>query len=334
MGSVAMCINKKLYAGPQVAANQARGMIPAHGFRHSSVCYSRVMRLTIAFFLLASPAFAQTALQQRIERIAVDAHGKVSVACSLPGTALNCDLNPHAHPPMQSAFKLPLAFTALHFVEEGKFSLDQPIRFLPSDRIPHTYSPLQDKYPEANVDVPLRELLSAAVSISDNTSADVVLRVVGGPAVVDSYIQSIGITGFHLEDGEDGLARDVPAQYRNWFEPAAAVEFLARVSDDSPLTPEHTRLLLQWMAETSTGVHRIKGDLPAGTIVMHKTGSSGTKNGVTFATNDIGLITLPDSRRLAIAIFVTDSAADEATREGVIARIAKAAYDEAIREKK
>ncbi len=292
------------------------------------------MRLAIAFFLVASPVFAQTSLQRQIQGVAADAHGKVSVACSLPGTTLNCDLNPHAHPPMQSVFKLPLALTALHLVEEGKFSLDQPMRFLPSDRIPNTYSPLQDKYPEANMDVPLRELLRGAVSLSDNAAADVALRVAGGPAVVDSYINSIGVTGFHLEDGEDGLARDVTAQYRNWFEPTAAVEFLRRISDDSPLTPEHTRLLLQWMAETSTGVHRIKGELPAGTIVMHKTGSSGTKNGVTFATNDIGLITLPDGRRLAIAIFVTDSAADEATRDGVIARIAKAAYDQAIQEKK
>jgi beta-lactamase class A len=283
---------------------------------------------------MAGSAFAQTTLQRQIQGIAADAHGKVSVACSLPGTALNCDLNPHGHPAMQSVFKLPLALTALHFIEEGKFSLDQPIRFLPSDRIPNAYSPLQDKYPEANVDVPLRELLSAAVSRSDNAAADVALRVVGGPAVVDSYIKSIGVTGFHLEDGEDGLARDVTAQYRNWFEPAGAVEFLRRISDDSPLTPEHTRLLLQWMAETSTGVHRIKGDLPAGAIVMHKTGSSGTKNGVTFATNDIGLIALPDGRRLAIAIFVTDSATDEATRDGVIARIATAAYDQAIQEKK
>ena len=292
------------------------------------------MRLTIAFFLLAGPAFAQAALQRQIQDIAADAHGKVAVACSLPGTTLNCDLNAHAHPPMQSVFKLPVALTALHFVEEGKFSLDQPIRFLPSDRIlPHTHSPLQDKYPEANVDVPLRELLGSGVSLSDNVAADIVLRIVGGPAVVDSYIKSIGVTGFHLEDGEDGLARDITAQYRNWFEPAGAVQLLRRISDDSPLTPEHTRLLLQWMADAGTGVQRIKGHLPAGTMVMHKTGSSGTRNGVAFATNDIGLITLPDGRRLAIAIFVTDSKADEATRDAVIARIAKAAYDQAIQAK-
>jgi beta-lactamase class A len=337
MGSVAMCVNQKLYPRPQAAANRYSkppGRVCQHLFSVRGVCYSAFVRFVLAIWLLASPAFAQTVLQRQIQGIAAAAHSKVSVACALPGTTLNCDLNPHAHPPMQSVFKLPVAFTTLHLVEEGEFSLDQPIRFLPADRIPHTYSPLQDKYPEANVDVPLRELLSAAVSLSDNAAADVALRIVGGPAVVDNYIKSIGVTGFHLEDGEDGLARDVTAQYRNWFEPAAAVQFLRRISDDSPLTPEHTRLLLQWMQDTSTGAHRIKGDLPAGTIVMHKTGSSGTKNGVTFATNDIGLITLPDGRRLAIAIFVTDSTADEATRDAVIARIAKAAYDQAVKEKK
>jgi beta-lactamase class A len=70
----------------------------------------------------------------------------------------------------------------------------------------------------------------------------------------------------------------------------------------------------------------MKAGLPAGTIVMHKTGTSGVKDGVASATNDIGLITLPDGRRLALAVFVTDSKADEATRDAVIASIAKAAY--------
>ncbi|MGB8593315.1 MAG: class A beta-lactamase [Candidatus Acidiferrales bacterium] len=299
------------------------------------VWYSAGMRLATAYVLLAGAAFGQAGLQEQIRGIAGDAHGKVSVACALPGSAANCDLDAHAHPPMQSVFKVPLALTALHLVEEGKFSLDQPIRFLPSDRIlPHTHSPIQEKYPEANVDIPLRELLRLSVSLSDNVAADIVLRTIGGPAIVDAYIESIGVKGFHLEDDEQGLARDVRAQYRNWFEPAGAVALLRRISDDSPLTPEHTRILLGWMEDTSTGPQQIKGELPAGTIVMHKTGSSGTNGGITNATNDIGLITLPDGRRLAIAIFVTDSTADGATRDAVIARIAKAAYGECIRAKK
>jgi beta-lactamase class A len=294
-----------------------------------------MMRLAILFFLLTTPVGAQMALQRQIRDIAADAHGKVSVACALPDSPLNCNLDPHAHPPMQSVFKLPLAVTALHLVEQGTVSLEQKLRFLPSDRIlPHTHSPLQDRYPDGNMDVALRELLRLAISESDNVAADIVLRSIGGPAIVNGYMESVGVSGFHLQDDEQALARDDALQYRNWFEPAGAVQLLRRISDDSPLTPEHTQMLLQWMQDASSGAERIKGELPAGTIVMQKTGSSGTRDGMAAATNDIGLTTLPDGRRLAIAIFVTDSKADDATRDVVIARIAKAAYDEGIRTKK
>jgi beta-lactamase class A len=272
------------------------------------------MRLALILALFVSPLSAQTVLQQKIASIAADAHGKVAVACSLPGSDLNCDLNPRARPPMQSVFKLPLALTALHLIEQGNFSLDQPIRFLPDDRIlPQTYSPLQD------VDAPLRELLRLAASLSDNPAADTVLRVIGGPEVVQNYVALLGIAGFHLEDGEHGLHQEVQIQYRNWFEPLSAVRLLRRISDNSPLNREHTALLLDWLRDSPTGTKRIQGQLPERTAVMHKTGTSGSENGVAFATNDVGLIALPDGRRLAIAIFVTDSAADDATRDAVIA---------------
>ncbi|WP_158793034.1 class A beta-lactamase [Granulicella sp. L60] len=306
-----------------------------------------VLLLPPLLSLLTTPAPAQQSLQQQIQTIAADAHGKVSVACSLPDTMpspspLNCDLNPTAHPPMQSVFKLPLALTILHQLEQGKFmasssnqssnrSIDQPIRFLPEDRIlPKPYSSLQDKYPNANVDVPLRTLLQLTVSLSDNTAADILLRIAGGPDVVDKYIASLGITGFHLRDGENALHHSVPLQYRNWFEPRSAVQLLRILSDRSPLTPEHTAQLLAWM-RPATPTTRLQGDLPAGTIVAHKSGTSDIDNGVAHATNDIGLITLPDGRQLAIAVFVTDSTADTAIREKVIARIARAAYNAAVK---
>lgn len=273
--------------------------------------------------------FAQASLQHQIAAIADDAKGKVSVACSLPGSALNCDFDPQAHPPMQSVFKAPLALAVLHMVEGGKFSLDAPVRFLASDRIPGAYSPLQDQYPAGDVDIPLRQLLNMAVSLSDNVAADILLRLIGGPAVVDRYMKDAGISGFHIEDNEAGLHRDRKAQYRNWFEPAGAVQFLRLLNDHPPLAAEHAGLLLGWMRETSRGNHRISGRLPAGTIVMHKPGTSDTYNGLSPATNDIGLIELPDGRRLAIAIFVTDSSAGESERDSVIGRIARAAYDAA-----
>src|ERR1700677_1680204 len=116
----------------------------------------RLAMIILLSLLSAISSLAQEPLRQEIRAIAVEAQGKVSVACSLPGSPLNCDLNPRAHPPMQSVFKFPLALMALHLVERGSLSLDLPIRFRPSDHIlPHVYSPLQEKYPAAEVDVPL-----------------------------------------------------------------------------------------------------------------------------------------------------------------------------------
>ena len=280
--------------------------------------------------LAAVPALAQDTLSGEIGAIAAEAKGKVAVACALPGSGLRCDLEAHAHPPMQSVFKLPLAMAALHAVEQGKLTLDQPVRFLPGDRIlPHVYSPLQEKYPQGGVDVPLRELLRLTVTLSDNVAADILLRVLDGPQVVDAYVAGLGVTGFHLEDGEDVLHREVNAQYRNWFEPAGAVELLRRIADRPPFSAEHTELLLGWMT-SGTNTTRLSADLPAGTPVAHKSGTSDVDHGLAHATNDIGLITLPDGRRLAVAVFIKDSTAEAVVRESVIARIGRAVYETAL----
>ncbi len=232
---------------------------------------------------------------------------------------------------MQSVFKAPLALTVLHSVEKGRLSLDETVRFRASDRIlPHAYSPLQDEFPGAEVDVPVSRLLSLAVSLSDNVAADILLRLIGGPSVVDRYLRQCGIDGFHIQDDEAALHRDESRQYRNWFEPSGAVHFLRMLNDRPPVTAEHAALLLGWMQGSTRGSQRLGGQLPAGTIVMHKAGTSFTVDGLSAATNDIGLITLPDGRRLAIAVFLTDSKANDGTRDSVIARIARAAYDAAV----
>ena len=111
------------------------------------------------------------------------------------------------------------------------------------------------------------------------------------------------------------------------------VALLRMLSEHSPLSAEHTALLLRWMIDCPVGAKRIKGQLPAGVTVAHRTGTSGERNGVIAATNDVGLISLPDGRRLALAVFVTDSSAPAETCEATIARIARAIYDEAVLDK-
>jgi beta-lactamase class A len=298
--------------------------------------------IAVLFALVPFAGFAQNSLPSKIAAIAKDAKGMVNVSCSLPGTNLNCDLNPHNHPPMQSMYKLPLALTALHMADMGKLlpdqrpgesidvTLDRKVRFLPTDRIAGSYSPLTDRYPQANVDVTLREVIRLAVAQSDNGAEEILIRLVGGPPAVQNYMNSIGISGFHLLYSERDLDRDENLQYQDWIEPVAAVQLLERLVNDPPVSPAANAFVLQTMVETTTGPNRLRAGLPPGTVLAHKTGSSGTHGGITAATNDIGLITLPDGRKLAIAVYVTDSRADEATREAVIARIAAAVYKEAL----
>jgi beta-lactamase class A len=287
------------------------------------------MRSFVLLLTLITPLAAQTPLQQRIAEIAMDAKGSVYVSCSLPGAKLDCDLNEHGHPPMQSTFKFPLAMAVLHRIELGKLQLDQPVRFLKSDRSV-TYSPLQEEFPEADVDVPLRRLIQLSVEASDNTATDIELRLIGGPAVLQQYLDSLGFAAIHQEDSEHTMHGDQRLQYRDYAEPAAMVALLRLLADHSPLNPEHTALLNTWMLEARSGSRRINGLLPAGTPVAHKTGSSGEEFGMIPATNDVGLIALPDGRRLAVAVFVTDAHADQATCDAVIARIAEAIYGDAV----
>ena len=81
------------------------------------------------------------------------------------------------------------------------------------------------------------------------------------------------------------------------------------------------------MTNTVTGPNKIKGLLPKGTLVAHKTGYSGAKDGVVAATNDIGVVQLPNGEAFAIAVFVTNSRENEKTNDGLIAQISKAAWD-------
>jgi len=288
------------------------------------------LALAAAIVALSGSTSAPASLQSTIRTIAAEAKGTVAVACGLPGRALDCNLNSATHAPMQSVFKLPLVVTVLRQVEAGRLAMNQLVRFSPDDRfLPPTVSPLQDRHPQGGVDVSIQELSQLAVSESDNVAADILLRTVGGPAVVTAEIQRLSAADFHLEDSEHGLHRDVTAQYRNWMTPLAAVSLLRTLADHSPLSPAHTSMLFDWM-EHSVKARRLKGDLPPGIVVAHKPGTSGVDDGLAHATNDIGLITLPTGVRLAVAVFVVDARAPEATREKVIARIARAIYDAAL----
>jgi beta-lactamase class A len=267
-------------------------------------------------------------LRARIEQISHVARGRVGLTATVLETGESVALNGDQQFPMQSVYKFPIAMAVLAQVDRGKLKLDQQVRVEASDFVSDLqHSPIRDENPQG-VELSLAELLKYMVSESDGTACDVLLKLVGGPEVVTQFLRDLGVNGIVVANTEKEIGQDKAVQYRNYASPNAAVVLLRALHEGQGLSESSQALLLQLMAQTSTGPKRIKGLLPDGTVVAHKTGTSSTVNGVTAATNDVGLVTLPNGRHMAIAVFVSDSGANDAVREGVIAKVAKAAWDE------
>lgn len=267
-----------------------------------------------------------TELRNQIERIASVAKGRVGVAAEVLETGESVSLNLHEQFPMQSVYKLPIAMAVLAQVDNGKLNLEQQVRVEPADFVRiGQHSPIRDKNPKG-VELSLRELLRFAVSESDGTASDVLLALVGVEAV-SKYLNDLGVNEIVVANSEKEIGRDWETQYRNWASPHGSVQLLRRLHERRGVSEQSQQLLYKFMTETPTGPKRLKGMLPKTAVVAHKTGTSGASKGVFAATNDIGLVTLPNRRHLAIAVFVSDSPADLVTREQVIAQIAKAVWD-------
>ena len=270
---------------------------------------------------------AQTPLADRFAQIAQEAHGKVGAAAVLAETGETVSLEGNTRFPMQSVYKFPIGMAILHQVDQGTLRLDQDVTVAKSDMVPAgLHSPIRDRFPDG-VTLHLRDLLRFMVSESDGTASDVLLRLAGGPGAVTGYLQGLGIHGIAVATSEAEMATGPMVQYRNWATPLEMAELLVKFQKGQGLSPASHDVLMQWMTATQTFPGRLKGLLPPGTRVAHKTGSSGTTNGLTRATNDVGLITLPDGRHLASAVFVSDSTATDDIRDAVIAKIARAAWD-------
>ncbi len=273
-----------------------------------------------------SKACSSTALRNQIEEIARTTGGPVGVAVTLLEGDDVVQINGQQKFPMQSVYKLPIGMAVLQQIDQGKLKLEQKIAIDPNEYVrPGMHSPIRDKHPRG-AELPLSEILRLAVSESDGTASDVLMRTAGGAAVVQKYLLDLGINGMMVLDTEKEIGKSVDVQYRNWATPEGALALLKVVAEGRSLSPASHKKLLEFMTETPTGLKRIKGELPAGTLVAHKTGT-GFSQGLTRAVNDIGLVTLPDGRRLAIAVFVSDTKLEPEACEAVIAKISRAAWD-------
>jgi len=265
-------------------------------------------------------------LKEQIESIVIGKKATVGVAVWGPDDLEPLLINPFEKFPMQSVFKLHLAMLVLHQVDQGKLDLNQTVIVNRAKVLQNTWAPIMKAYQGDEFSVPVQQLLQYSVSYSDNVACDLLFELVGGPAALHDYIQSMGIKETAVVANEAQMHADDQVQYQNWTSMKGAAEILKKFEQKTQLSASSQALLWKWMVETTTGPERLKGLLPAGTVVAHKTGYSGIKTGKTAATNDIGIILLPDGRPLLVAVFVKDSAESTRTNEAIIAQVAQAAY--------
>jgi beta-lactamase class A len=252
--------------------------------------------------------------------LAAPARGQVGFAALDLTTGRTLGLHEGETFPTQSVFKVPIAIEVLHQVDAKTLDLDRVIALDAADA---------RGGPTGTMTVPAKrtvgELLEAMITHSDNVATDKLLALLGGPRLVDARIKKLGLDGITIRYSEKEMGA---GPVDNSATPTAMVALLAKIARrQTGLTPASAQRLDDLLLRVVTGPNRIKGALPAGTPVAHKTGMSDTRDGKTDATNDVGLITLPNGHRVAIAVFVHASPADLATRERVIAQLARLAYD-------
>ena len=267
-------------------------------------------KLTILFLLISIFSCAQKAeLKKEISKITEGK--KATVAVSVLGIDFPFQYNNNNAEkklPMQSVFKFHIAMAVLDLVDKGKLSLDQKIFIKKSELLPNTWSPIREKNPEGNFEMPISELIEYTVAMSDNVGCDVLLRLIGGPKMVHDFLISKGVKNTQIVYNEELMQSAWKNQYENYTTMKSATKLLKDFYKGKILSEKSTEFLLAVMYRTSTGLNKIVEQLPKFAKVAHKTGSSGKNDaGLTGAENDIAIITLPNGKTYAIAIFVSDS---------------------------
>ena len=289
------------------------------------------MQLRIFFLILSLhfQSFAQIdKLRIQIEQITKNKHAKVGVAILGLDSKDTLTVNGGEHFAMQSVYKFHLALAVLNKVDKGKLSLNQKVFVSKADIRPDTWSPLRDKYPNGNANITVSELLNYTVGQSDNNGCDILFKLVGGTNVVNKYIHALGIKDVAIVGTEAEMHADWNVQYANYSTPWAAAKLLEKYYKSHILSKNSQDFLWKAMVETTTGTTKIKALLPKIAIIAHKSGWSGSNiDGLTGATNDIGIVTLPNGKRFAIAIFVSNSMEKEIVNDGIIAEISKATWN-------
>ncbi|GLQ97701.1 beta-lactamase [Dyella mobilis] len=250
--------------------------------------------------------------------------------------------------PMMSVFKSAVGAAMLDRIEHGQNSFDQTLVVKREDL---EGGIIRKQFQGTQETFTVRQLMSDMVSESDNTAADTLIKFMGGPAIVESYLRAHGIEGLHvdryesgntqlfeaLHTGETPPADETDAQQDqrylrgyhafladpgNRSTPAAAVQFLRKLWRHELLSKASSQYLLDLMY-AQTKPNRLRAGLPNGVRLADKCGTSPTIDGFTAAYNDIGIMTWPNGHAVIVAAFLTASHASDDARQAIFVDLAK-----------
>ena len=259
--------------------------------------------------------------------------------------------------PQQSVSKLWVAITALDAVDRGQVSLNDRVTLTRSD-LTLFHQPIAGKILGGGHTTTLGALMYEAITKSDNTCNDKLMRSVGGPSAVRAMIASKGLGSIRMYDGERALQSKIAgltwspsysignAFYaarnalplslrRSLFQryiddpydgaaPAAIVNALARLKRGQLLAPASTAKLLSIMGNTKTGANRLKGGLKPGWSLSHKTGTGQVLGATQAGYNDIGILTAPDGSSYAVAVMIKSTSTPLGTRMTLMNNVVRA----------
>jgi beta-lactamase class A len=300
------------------------------------------------------------ALEVQLRAITSRAPARCGVVAKHLGNGAIARVNPDERIPLLSVVKLPVALVVLDGVDQGRWSLNTPITLLPHDMHPRGF--LGDRYPRGGGPVELYKVVRLMIMFSDNSAADALMRLVGGPPAVTAWLErhdihdlrvdrterDLGNDWYGLTPGIDTLgsaeeirklraevpeavhdsaARAMLLDPRDTGTAEACVRLLERLWRGNLLSEAMTDTLKSMLAHCKTAPDRLPALLPQGTFVARKTGTGGTSRGVTVAINDVGIIRLPNGDDVAIAVLIGGSRESMSRSERVIALVARTVFD-------
>ncbi len=275
--------------------------------------------LGFASALAASPVGAAD-LQATVAGIEADSGARLGVALLDTGSGSIIGHRLDERFPMCSTFKALLVGAILTKVDAGTEQLARRIPIAQADIL--SYAPVTKLYVGSS-GLSIAELCEAAVTVSDNTAANLLLATLGGPSGLTRAARALGDSITRLDRTEPDLNEATPGDPRDTTTPAAMAQTLSKLTTGNALSAASRDLLTGWMIGCKTGAARLRAGLPGEWRVGDKTGS-----GSHGSSNDVAVIWLAGRAPVIVTSYLTESRASDDTRNAVHAAVGRAVASE------